>query len=128
LAWGLPPDPGTVALRTFFRLVCFGGSWWATVAVDRDGEVGDGCDRRGPAALDVHKARVTACVRVAGADGERISEVREFSTVVGGLLVLRDWLKAYGVRQVAMEATGVYWKPVWAVLGDDFELLLVKPT
>ena len=79
-----------------------------------------------PAALDVHKAQVTACVRVPGQGGRRCSEVREFSTMVGGLLVLRDWLKAHGVTQVAMEATGVYWKPVWAVLEDDFELLLVN--
>jgi transposase len=79
-----------------------------------------------PAALDVHKAQVTACVRVPDADGVRRSEVVEFSTMVGGLLTLRDWLKAHGVRQVAMEATGVYWKPVWAVLEDDFELLLVN--
>jgi transposase len=79
-----------------------------------------------PAALDVHKAQVTACVRVPGEDGERRSEVREFSTMVGGLLVLRDWLKAHDVTQVAMEATSVYWKPVWAVLEDDFELLLVN--
>jgi transposase len=81
-----------------------------------------------PAALDVHKAQVTACVRLPGEDGERRSHVREFSTMVGGLLVLRDWLKAHGVRKVAMEATSVYWKPVWAVLEDDFELLLVKAT
>jgi transposase len=79
-----------------------------------------------PAALDVHKAQVTACVRMPGEDRERCSEVREFSTMVGGLLVLRDWLKAHGVTQVAMEATSVYWKPVWAVLEDDFELLLVN--
>src|SRR5215216_95831 len=48
LAWGPPPDPGTVALSTLFRLVCFGGSWWATVAVDRAGEVHGGADRRAP--------------------------------------------------------------------------------
>ena len=79
-----------------------------------------------PAALDVHKEQVTACVRVPDADGTRRSEEVEFSTMVGGLLTLRDWLKAHGVTQVAMEATGVYWKPVWAVLEDDFELLLVN--
>jgi transposase len=79
-----------------------------------------------PAALDVHKAQVTACVRVPAEDGKRHSEVREFSTTVGGLLVLRDWLKAHRVTQVAMEATGVYWKPVWAVLEDDFDCLLVN--
>ena len=77
------------------------------------------------AALDVHKAQVTACVRVPR-DGARVPEVREFSTTVAGLLVLHDWLAAHGVTHVAMEATSVYWKPVWAVLEDDFELLLVN--
>ena len=61
-----------------------------------------------PAALDVHKEQVTACVRVPTADGMRGQEVREFKTTVGGLLVLHDWLKAHGVTQVAMEATGMY--------------------
>ena len=79
-----------------------------------------------PAALDVHNASVMACVRLPGQDGKRRSEVREFKTVVGGLLTLRDWLKAHGVTQVAMEATGCYWKPVWAILEDDFECLLVN--
>jgi len=79
-----------------------------------------------PAALDVHKEQVTACVRFPAADGTRAQEVAEFKTTVGGLLVLRDWLKAHRVTQVAMEATGVYWKPVWAVLEDEFELLLVN--
>ena len=79
-----------------------------------------------PAALDVHKAQVTACVRVPGEDGVRVEQVQEFKTTVRGLLVLRDWLKAYRVSQVTMEATGVYWKPVWHVLEDDFELLLVN--
>jgi len=78
------------------------------------------------AALDVHKAQVTACVRVPGSGRERVQEVVRFQTTVRGLLTLRDWLRAHRVRQVAMEATGVYWKPVWAVLEDDFELLLVN--
>ncbi len=79
-----------------------------------------------PAALDVHKAQVTACVRVPGEDGVRVERVQEFKTTVRGLLVLADWLKAHRVTQVTMEATGVYWKPIWHVLEDDFELLLVK--
>jgi len=79
-----------------------------------------------PAALDVHKEQVTACVRIPAADGTRAQEVREFKTTVGGLLVLHDWLQAHGVTQVAMEATGVYWKPVWAILEDDFECILVN--
>ncbi len=77
-----------------------------------------------PAALDVHKAQVTACVRTPGEDGRRVQEVREFKTTVRSLLAMRDWLKSLGVTHVAMEATGVYWRPVWAVLEDDFELLL----
>src|ERR671923_1158199 len=78
------------------------------------------------AGLDVHKARVTACVRTPGPAGKREERVQEFQTTVAGLLVLRDWLAANGVTQVVMEATRVYWKPVWHVLEDDFELLLVN--
>src|SRR5450631_4033078 len=79
-----------------------------------------------PAALDVHKAQVTACTRVPGEHGERVQHLAEFKTTVRGLLALRDWLASHAVTQVAMEATGVYWQPVWHVLEDDFELLLVN--
>jgi transposase len=79
-----------------------------------------------PAALDVHKEQVTACVRAPGPGGAREGQLAEFRTTVRGLLALRDWLRAHRVGQVAMEATGVSWKPVWAVLEDDFELLLVN--
>jgi len=78
------------------------------------------------AGLDVHKAQVTACARVPGRGRERAQEVAEFQTTVRGLLSLRDWLKAHRVTQVAMEATGVYWKPVWAILEDEFDCLLVN--
>ena len=78
------------------------------------------------AALDVHKAQVTACVRVPGPGRERVQQIGEFQTTVRGLLGLRDWLAERRVTQVAMEATGVYWKPVWYVLEDDFELWLVN--
>jgi transposase len=78
-----------------------------------------------PGALDVHKASVTACVRIW--EGRKLTEqIAEFQTTVAGLLALGDWLAALGVRQVVMEATGVYWKPVWAVLEDSFELMLVN--
>ncbi len=77
-------------------------------------------------ALDVHKASVTACVRVPAADGGREPHLAEFATTVRGLLALHDWLAAHGVSQVVMEATGVYWKPVWRILEDDFELMLVN--
>lgn len=78
------------------------------------------------AALDVHKAQVTACVRMPADTGGRTQEVAEFATTVRGLLTLHDWLSAHHVTEVAMEATGVYWKPVWAILEEDFELLLVN--
>ena len=77
-------------------------------------------------ALDVHKAQVTACVRVPVRGRGRVQEVAEFKTTVAGLLALRDWLQAHRVTQVAMEATGVYWKPVWAILEDEFDCLLVN--
>jgi transposase len=77
-------------------------------------------------ALDVHKNQVTACVHVPDQEGKR-SELRaQFSTMTAELLALRDWLQGLGVTHVAMEATGVYWKPVYYVLEDDFELLLVN--
>src|SRR5947207_5773885 len=79
-----------------------------------------------PAALDVHKEQVTACVRVPAGRGRRAQQVAEFKTTVQGLLALRDWLKAHGVTQVAMEASGVYWKPPWAILEDEFDCLLVN--
>ena len=74
--------------------------------------------------LDVHKAQVTACVRVPDQAGQRAVHLAQFATTVQGLLALADWLKAFGVTHVAMEATGVYWQPVWHVLEDAFELTL----
>jgi transposase len=79
-----------------------------------------------PGALDVHKAQVTACVRVPADGGGREQHVAEFQTTVAGLLTLRDWLTAHGVTQVTMEATGVFWKPIWAILEDEFDCLLVN--
>ena len=75
-----------------------------------------------PAALDVHNASVMACVRLPGDGRRRVEHVAEFQTTVRGLLALRDWLEAHSVERVAMEATGVYWKPVWAVLGGSLRL------
>ncbi len=80
-----------------------------------------------PASLDVHKEQVTACVRVPHRRSRGREEyVAEFKTTVQGLLALRDWLKAHDVTHVAMEASGVYWKPPWAILEDEFECLLVN--
>jgi transposase len=78
------------------------------------------------AALDVHKRQVTACARVPDRGGERAELRAEFETMTPDLLALRDWLKGLGISHVAMEATGVYRKPVYYLLEDDFELLLVN--
>src|SRR5829696_4305347 len=79
-----------------------------------------------PAALDVHKAQVTACARVPDGRGRREQHVAEFPTTVRALLALRDWLAGHGVSQVVMEATGVYWKAPWAILEDEFDCMLVN--
>jgi transposase len=78
------------------------------------------------AALDVHKDSVVACVRVPGEQGTRLQERRRFATTTAGLLVLRDWLKSYGVTVVGMESTGCYWKPVYYLLEDEFECWLLN--
>lgn len=77
------------------------------------------------AGLDVHKQTVVACVRIAHS-GAPLQEVRTFATTTSGLLALADWLDGHGVQHVAMEATGVYWKPVWHVLEGHFELVLAN--
>jgi transposase len=76
--------------------------------------------------LDVHRDTVAACVRVPGAQGERAQHVRTFGTTAAELLALRDWLEAHGVTHVAMESTGVYWKPIFYVLEEAFTCLLVN--
>ena len=77
------------------------------------------------AGLDVHQRNVVACVRIAK-DGKATEEVRTFETTTTGLLELSAWLEADGCTHVAMEATGVYWKPVWHVLEEKFELVLAN--
>jgi transposase len=78
-------------------------------------------------ALDVHKKTVVAGVRLA--EGSQVvTDVKTFATTTKGLLALADWLSGYGVTQVAMEATGVYWRPVWQVLSahEEFGLTLAN--
>jgi transposase len=77
------------------------------------------------AGLDVHKREIVAAVRIEE-DGKVSREVRRFSTMTPGLLSLSEWLREKGCTHVAMEATGVYWKPVWHVLEEDFELVLAN--
>ncbi|HET9492159.1 MAG TPA: IS110 family transposase [Methylomirabilota bacterium] len=76
--------------------------------------------------LDLHKRSVTACVLMPGAGGRATKEVRSFATMTDGLLALGDWLAAAGVTHVAMESTGVYWKPIWNLFEERFTLLLVN--
>jgi transposase len=76
--------------------------------------------------LDVHKQTVAVCVRVPGSKGTRAQHVRTFGTTAAELLALRDWLEAHGVTHVAMESTGVYWKPIYYVLEERFACLLVN--
>jgi transposase len=78
------------------------------------------------AGLDVHKASVVATVRVPGDGGRRRIITETFGTMTPDLMALREWLQAYGVTHVALESTGVYWKPVYYVLEDAFELLLIN--
>ena len=75
--------------------------------------------------LDVHKSSVTACVRVIEKNGTLHQETEEFAATTQGLLLLRDWLVSFEVELVGMEATGVYWKPIYYMLEDDFELWLL---
>jgi transposase len=76
--------------------------------------------------LDVHRKSVAACVRRLGPDGRLHQETRTFGTMTRNILEMADWLAAEGVTHVAMEATGVYWKPIYNLLEDRFTLLLVN--
>ena len=75
--------------------------------------------------LDVHKRTVTACLLKIGARGETTKETRTFVTTTKGLLELADWLRQNGCRHVAMESTGVYWKPVYNILEGVCEQVMV---
>jgi transposase len=76
--------------------------------------------------LDIHKKTVVACLRSAGQNGERAAEVRTFATTTGALLELTEWLVAAGCTHVAMESTGIYWRPVYQILEERLTVLLVN--
>jgi transposase len=78
------------------------------------------------AGLDVHKKSVMASVRILAADGELTQETRRYGTMTADLLALGDWLASHRVTHVAMESTGVYWKPVFHLLEGRFEVVLVN--
>ena len=77
--------------------------------------------------LDVHKATVVACVLTVHDAGHKTKRVKVFGTYLQELHRLRLWLHACKVTHVAMESTGIYWKPIWNVLESNFELLLANP-
>jgi transposase len=76
--------------------------------------------------IDIHKKSVTSCVIVPGEDGQPAKETRTYGTMTEELKGLSAWLKERGVTHVAMESTGVYWKPVYNLLEGQFEILVVN--
>jgi transposase len=76
--------------------------------------------------LDVHKKLVVACLMIPGAEGQVVRETRTFSTMTNDLLALLDWLREAGCTHVAMESTGVYWRPIYNLLEGHFTLLVVN--
>jgi len=78
------------------------------------------------AGLDVHQKTVVACVRIHGPDGRAQTETRTFATDTGALLELAAWLEESGCTHAVMEATGVYWKPVWHMLEESCALVLAN--
>jgi transposase len=78
------------------------------------------------AGLDVHKDNVVACARIAVDGNKATQDVKSFATTTSALFELSAWLEQHGCTHVVMEATGVYWKPVWHVLEGSFELVLAN--
>jgi len=74
--------------------------------------------------LDVHQATIVACLLIGKAGRKVGREIRTFPTTTKGLLELRDWLKQEGCTHVGMESTGVYWRPLYAILEDDFTVIV----
>jgi transposase len=78
------------------------------------------------AGLDVHKKTVVACRIIRGSTGGWQQETRTFKTMTADLLALADWLRAGEVSHVAMESTGVFWRPVYNILESEFTVLVVN--
>jgi len=78
------------------------------------------------AGIDVHKRTLTVCCRLLAPDGHLQKETRSFRTMTGDLLALVDWLTHLGITHIAMESTGEYWKPLYAILEPTFEVLVVN--
>jgi len=74
--------------------------------------------------MDVHQATVVACLLVVLKDGKVQKQIRTFGTTTRELLTLREWLLSEGCTHVAMESTGVYWKPIYAILEGAFQIVV----
>jgi transposase len=77
--------------------------------------------------LDVHKSMIKACIAKGSLDKPPKFDIRTFSTMTSDLLKLKDWLITNHVEAVAMESTGVYWKPIFNILEDRFDIILANP-
>jgi len=78
--------------------------------------------------IDIHKRSITVCVLIREAGRKEQKHLREFATTTSEILNCADWLRSLGVTHVAMESTGVYWRPVWNLLEGQFDLLLANAT
>jgi transposase len=78
------------------------------------------------AGLDVHKKIIVACIQIMLTDGSWQVEKRNFGTMTADLLMLSDWLLSHEISHVAMESTGEYWKPVFNILENNFEVIIVN--
>jgi len=76
--------------------------------------------------LDVHKSMILACIAHGPLNKPPKFEIKKFPTMTNDLRKLREWLKEYGVTAVAMESTGIYWKPIFNILEDDFDIVLAN--
>src|SRR5882672_3748700 len=76
--------------------------------------------------LDVHQATVVACLLIVRKDGKVRKQMRTFGTTTRELLSLREWLLSEGCTHAAMESTGVYWKPVYAILEGGLEIVVAN--
>src|SRR5436305_3154077 len=79
------------------------------------------------AGLDVHKKTVVACCLITSSEGKVEKKMRTFSTMTTDLLALADWLNSFNVTHIAIESTGVYWRPLFNLLETTFTVILVNP-
>lgn len=79
------------------------------------------------AGMDVHEKKIDVCIAHGPFDKPPVYEIRTFSTMTSDLEALKSWLKSYEVTAIAMESTGVYWKPIFNIMEEEFDILLAHP-